>query len=179
MICPLLEMKYDKFPVIITIKLRDEREIAPSFWCIGHATLVMVTLQSFGECNNLTYELPLREAGFRSLKTSSQNNLSQNLHSINVTNPTSGVHTGVFMQRTKSLIKCILSVRLKVFSLYYSQRLFYHYFIMIKAYQPQFGNCGSWLCLPGFVGIVKKKKSKWNLWEKKQFEDLTYQNLIS
>ena len=25
----------------------------------------------------------------------------------------------------------------------------------------------------------KKKKSKWNLWEKKQFEDLTYQNLIS
>lgn len=82
------------------------------------------------------------------------------IHSINVTNPTSGVHTGVFMQRTKSLIKCILSVRLKVFSLYYSQRLFYHYFIMIKAYQPQFGNCGSWLCLPGFVGIVKKKKKQ-------------------
>ena len=137
-----------------------------SLWCIGHATLVMVTLQSFGECSNLTYELPLRGIWFRSHKTSSQDNLSLNLHSINITNPTSSLcvcvcvcvcvhaHTYVWVKGKK--VNHVLYIRLKIFSTYCSQR----FYTMIKAYQPQFRNCGSWPCFPGLVGIVK---TKWNL----------------
>ena len=130
-----------------------------SLWCIGHATLVMVTLQSFGECSNLTYELPLRGIWFRSLKTSSQDNLSLNLHSINVTNPTSSCVYVCVCARVCVKGKKVnhgLYMRLKIFSTYCSQRFYF----MIKAYQPQFRNCGSWPRFPELVGIVK---TKWNL----------------
>ena len=131
-----------------------------SLWCIGHATLVMVTLQSFGECSNLTYELPLRRIWFRSLKTSSQDNLSLNLHSINVTNPTSScvcvcVCVCTCVCKRQKGQPCSVYEAEDLFNILQPKVLYYD-----KSLSTTIQKLWILACFPGLVGIVK---TKWNL----------------